>query len=233
MKISLMRAGPIAAVAGAPGQLPATMQDEAFAELLRLTAKLFQVPVAVIALPEDDIVRMGCTYGLGRPHTEPREVLGPLALLQAERCAYENLHAAPCALLNPVLAQQLHLGFYASHTLRTTEGQLLGALCLLGYQPRAFCPPEARVLAQLAALVLSLLDLHLLLFQQPSYSQQLWRGIYGRIRSATQRLKTLAALARWEDKVGGATSQLYQSALYEEILHVIGSLADHLRVFQS
>lgn len=169
MKTSPMRPGPVAAGAGPPAQppyqLPATMQDEAFTELMRLTAKLFKVPVAVIALPEDDTVRMGCTYGLGPPHTGPREVLGPLALLQAECCAFENLHAAPCELLNPALAHQLHLGFYASHTLRTTEGQLLGALCILGYQPRAFCPPEARVLAQLAALVLSLLDLRLLLLQ--------------------------------------------------------------------
>ena len=237
MKISLTRPLPLAAghlPSGPPQQLVETTRDETFAELLRLTAKLFAVPIALIAVLKADSVQVGNAYGLDVAPDPPKpgDLLGSLALLPQQGCVWENLHAAPCELLNPDFVHQLRLGFYASATLRTREGQLLGALCLLDYQPRSFHALEAVVLAQLATLVLSLLDLRLLLLQQPTSSQPLWRGVYSRIKALTHRLKTLAALARWEERAGSATSPTYQNALYEEILHLLGGLTAHSRVFQ-
>lgn len=236
MKNLLTRLLPIVPARHRPSQPPPqvlqTTQDETFAEFLRLTAKLFQVPVVLLALAEEGALQVGCAYGLDAALTQTK-LLGSLALLHAEWRVVENLHAAPCELLSPCFSAQRQVGFYASHRLRTQEGQVLGVLCLLDYQPRTFHPLEVDVLTQLATLALSLLDLRLLLLQQPTGNQQLWQGIAGRLRSSTSRLKTLAALARWEEQAGSITSPTYQHALYEEVLHLLRGLTDHLRIFQS
>lgn len=237
MKNSLTRLLPAVPAGHLPSQLPPQVlqatQDETFTALLRLTAKLFQVPVALLAFVEEGALRVGCAYGLDAAPNQPTPpaTLGSLALLRAEWHVVENLHAAPYELLSPCFCAQ-QLGFYASHRLCTREGQVLGLLCLVDYQPRAFHSLEVGVLAQLATLVLSLLDLRLLLLQQLTWNQQLWQGISDRIRSSTSRLKTLAALARWEAQTSSAVSPAYQQALYEEVLHMLRGLTDHLRVFQ-
>ena len=47
-----------------PYQVFNTMQDETFVELVRLTAKLFNAPIGIIAFVEEEEVRFGLNYGL-------------------------------------------------------------------------------------------------------------------------------------------------------------------------
>ena len=218
-----------------PYQLFNTMRDETFTELVRLAAKLFNVPIGIIAFVEEEEVRFGLNYGLdpALDRVSRGETLCSVAMLHQETSVFENLHEQPCDLINPGLVQRLNLGFYAGSALRTQEGHSVGVLCVIDYQPRSFSAAEADLLERLAAVVMSLLDLRLRLLQEPTWNQELWAGIYGRIESSVTRLETLAALAGWEEAPDSAAAVAYQQSTQEEILRVIGVLTEQVQARQA
>lgn len=214
-----------------PYQLINTMQDETFAELVRLTAKLFNVPVGIIAFVEEEEVRSGLNYGLDAAldRVSRGETLCSVAMLHEGTSVFENLREQPCDLINPALVQRLNLGFYAGSALRTKEGYPIGVLCVIDYKPRSFSPEEAILLERLAAVVMSLLDLRLHLLLQPARNQQLWTDIYARIEASVMRLETLAALAAWEEQDETEATLAYRASTQDEILRVIAVLTAEIR----
>jgi GAF domain-containing protein len=217
-----------------PYQLFNTMKDETFTELVRLAAKLFNVPIGIIALVEQDQVSFGLNYGLDpeMDRVNRWETLCSVAMLSEATSVFNNLHEQPCDLINPSLVQQLNLGFYAGSALRTKEGHPIGVLCVIDHQPRSFSPAEAILLERLAAVVMSLLDLRLHLLQQPTWNQQLWAGIYQRIDTSVTRLETLAGLAGWEQDATTDAAHAYQRSTQEETLHIIEVLTEQIRALQ-
>jgi hypothetical protein len=218
-----------------PYQLFNTMQDETFTELVRLAAKLFNVPIGIIALVEQDHVRFGLNYGLDPEldRVNRWETLCSVAMLNEATSVFSDLHAQPCDLINPELVQRLNLGFYAGSALRTKEGYPIGVLCVIDHQPRSFSPEEATLLERLATVVMSLLDLRLHLLQQPSWNQRLWAAIYERIETSVIRLETLADLASYEDDAASEAAHSYKRSTYEETLHIIDVLTEQIRTLQN
>lgn len=208
-----------------PYQLLNTMRDETFAELVRLVAKLFRVPVSIVAFVEAEEVRFGLNYGLGHDldRVNRWETLCSVAMLREHPSVFENLHDQPCDLINPALVQQLHLGFYAGTALRTAAGFPIGVLCVIDHKARSFSPAEAALLERLAAVVMSLLDLRLQLARQPTWNQKLWERVYRRIEASLARLEALAEPA----------APLRQAAVREEGSRIIAMLAEQIQAFQS
>ena len=213
-----------------PYQLLNTMQDETFTELVRLTAQLFRVPICIIALIEEDAVRFGLNYGLDPEidRVNRWETLCSVAMLEQGVTIFENLREEPCALINPNLVQQLHLGFYAGQALRTRQGHAIGVLCVIDHEARRLSPGEALLLERLAAVVMSLLDLRVQLQLQPTWNQQLWNQVYARIEQSVQRLETLATLQGWETEPDSATAYAYRASTQEEILRVVEVLQEQI-----
>ncbi|TDN37443.1 GAF domain-containing protein [Hymenobacter sp. UV11] len=218
-----------------PYQLFNTMRDETFTELVRLAAKLFNVPIGIIAFVEDEDVRFGLNYGLDptMDRVNRWETLCSMAMLHEETSVFENLKEQPCDLINPGLVQRLNLGFYAGSALRTQEGYPVGVLCVIDHKPRTFSPAEADLLERLAVVVMSLLDLRLQLLQEPTWNQQLWASIYDRIESSVTRLETLASLASWEETTDSEAAMAYSQSTQEEILRVIAVLTEQIQALQA
>lgn len=218
-----------------PYQLFNTMQDETFAELVRLAAKLFNVPVGIIAFVEEDEVRFGLNYGLdpALDRVNRWETLCSVAMLHEGSSVFEDLQQQPCDLINPALVQRLRLGFYAGSALRTAEGHSIGVLCVIDHKPRAFRAEEADLLERLAAVVMGLLDLRLRLMQQPTWNQELWADVYSRIGLSVSRLETLAALASWEDQPDSEAAVSYRRSTHEEVLRVIAVLNEQITKWQA
>jgi hypothetical protein len=86
-----------------PYQLFNTLQDETFTELVRLAAKLFNVPIGIIALVEENHVRFGLNYGLDPEldRVDRWETLCSVAMLQETTTVFRDLHAQPYDLINP------------------------------------------------------------------------------------------------------------------------------------
>lgn len=217
-----------------PYQLFNTMRDETFAELVRLAAKLFNVPVGIIAFVEEEEVRFGLNYGLAPEldRVNRWETLCSVAMLHEEISVFEDLNAEPCDLINPTLVQRLNLGFYAGSALRTPDGYPIGVLCVIDHKPRQFSPAEADVLQRLGTVVMSLLNLRLHLLQQPTWNQQLWASVYARIDTSITRLEALAARAGQETQPDSATAQACQASTHAETLQVIDVLTKHIQALQ-
>jgi GAF domain-containing protein len=207
------------------------MQDETFAELVRLTAKLFHVPIGIIAFVEEEEVRFGLNYGLApdMDRVNRWETLCSVAMLRDEISVFEDLREYPCDLINPMLVQRLNLGFYAGCALRTAEGHSIGVLCVIDHKPRQFSPAEADLLQRLAGAVMSLLDLRLHLLQQPTWNQQLWASVYARIDASITRLGTLAGLPGHETP---ADAQAARTSTLAEMGQIIDVLTTHIRALQ-
>lgn len=218
-----------------PYQLFNTMQDETFAELVRLAAKLFHVPIGIIAFVEEEEVRFGLNYGLAPDldRVNRWETLCSVAMLHDEISAFEDLAAQPCDLINPILVQRLRLGFYAGSALRTAEGHAIGVLCVIDHKPRSFSSAEADLLQRLGTVVMSLLNLRLHLLQQPTWNQQLWASVYARIDDSITRLEALATQAGRETQPDSPAAQARRASIREETLQVIEVLTKHIQALQN
>jgi hypothetical protein len=191
--------------------------DPVFDELVRLTAVLFGVPIALISLVEEDHVAFRGNSGLdGIAQVARQNSICSVAVLHEHTTVFENLHANPCQLTNQAAAQQLNLGFYAGHPLHTAEGYNIGALCVIDHKARLMSAVERRRLASLAGLVMQLFELRTALQQQPEAARAMWRTIYAHIETSLTRINTLRELGQWETSAQTEVAQGYQQSIDDE-----------------
>lgn len=210
-------------------RLLGTAPEGVFDEIVRLTAKLFDVPIALISLVDQDRVEFKANRGLEGVHEVPRnDSICSVAVLQHETTVFENLHENPCQLTNPLAAQQNNFGFYAGHPLVTRAGLNIGALCVLDRKPRLVSGPERQRLATLADQVMQLFDLRALLERKPAAGAATWQLIYRRIEESLTRMETLRALAQWEESDQTDGAQQYQASVNEEAARVLQALQTEL-----
>jgi GAF domain-containing protein len=201
----------------APYRVLGTAPDAVFDEVVRLTAKLFNVPIALVSLVDEGSVWFKANFGLGGAERVQRnESVCSVAILQDETTVYEDLRQTPCQLTEPGVAEALDMRFYAGHPLRNGQGYQIGALCIIDREPRKLSVAEQSRLQKLAAVVMKMLDLRLALHQQPQRSAAIWLLLYDHLDQSLTRLGTLAELSRWEESPDTPQAQIYQRSLEEE-----------------
>jgi hypothetical protein len=200
-----------------------------FDEFVRLTGKLFQVPIALVSLVEADTVWFRGNSGLEAPERVPRGVsLCSAAILSDDATVFEDLSRQPCTLVDPTAVEALGLRFYAGYPLQTPMGEAVGTLCVIDREPRAFTFDEAALLQQLAAVALQLLDVQVALARHTEAMPSLWQDIYMAIANSMSRLDTLAGLAQWEESPDTPAAQAYQASRWEEVNLIMSTLRQQL-----
>lgn len=134
-----------------------TPPSEAFDRITRMAAQLFQLPVAAVSLTDAD--RQWFKSRVGVDHTSiPREN-APCAKvadngnmlvvsdMQTDECFHDS-HLARSGVR-----------FYAGAPLITRDGYCLGAMCVLGTEPREITGAEREGLADLASMVMAQIEL--------------------------------------------------------------------------
>jgi len=201
----------------APYRVLGTAPDAVFDEVVRLTAKLFNVPIALVSLVDEGSVWFKANFGLaGAERVQRNESVCSVAILQEETTVYEDRRRTPCQLTEPGVAEALNMQFYAGHPLRNDAGYPIGALCIIDRQPRQMSATEQARLQKLAAVVMKMLDLRLALLQQPQRSAAVWLLLYDHLDQSLTRLGTLAELSRWEESPNTPQARVYQHSLEEE-----------------
>lgn len=196
-----------------------------FNELVRLTAQLFGVPIALVSLVEQNTVQFPGNVGLPEAGRVARNIsLCSVAILQQETTVFENLAEQPCSLTDPYLVRALHLRFYAGHALRTPDGHALGSLCVIDRRPRTFSLEESALLAALAGVVMEVFELRAAMAADPDVAPALWEAIYARIQPSLNRINTLADLTRWEETPDTAGALAYRLSQYEEMRMVVDAM---------
>lgn len=134
-----------------------TPVSEAFDRITRMAAQLFNLPISAVSLTDND--RQWFKSRVGVEHCSIPRDKAPCA---------QVADSAGCVVLPDLLADRYYhdsplarsgIRFYAGAPLTTREGFCLGAMCVLGTEPRQASTAEMSALADLAAMVMSQIEL--------------------------------------------------------------------------
>lgn len=134
-----------------------TSPNEAFDRITRMAAQLFGLPIAAVSLT--DVDRQWFKSRVGVDHmTIPRHG-APCGEVADTKCTLviPDLQESD-VYRNSVLAST-GARFYAGAPLTTRDGHCLGAMCVIGMEPRTISDSERTVLADLAAMVMAQIEL--------------------------------------------------------------------------
>lgn len=134
-----------------------TPPSESFDRITRMASKLFDLPIAAVSLTDKD--RQWFKSRVGVDHWQiPREKApcGEVADTAGSLVVPDLLKSE---VYRDSLLAQSGIRFYAAAPLITREGHALGAMCVLGTQPRQASAEEQKILVDLAAMVMAQIEL--------------------------------------------------------------------------
>jgi len=149
-------------------QLLDTPPADAFDRITRMAARLFNLPVAAVSLTDSD--RQWFKSRVGVEHTQIPRFQSPCSIVTdaSDVLVVEDM------LLHPKLATSLlannGVRFYAGAPLITRDGYCLGAMCVLGNEPRTVASDEIAMLKDMAAMVMAQIELQHALGRRDSLS---------------------------------------------------------------
>ena len=129
-----------------------TPSEDRFDRLARLTMKMFNVPVAMVTLVDEERQWMKSCVGMD-PQILPRAIsFCGHAILGSEVFVIPDMLLDERFADNPLVLEQ-NVRFYAGCPIKSSNGSKLGTLCIVDTVPREFTTDECNTLADLAAMV--------------------------------------------------------------------------------
>ena len=213
-----------------PYQVLGTPGQGLFNDFVGVVAKLLDAPIALVSLVRaDDVVFIG-NSGLAESAVVSREdSMCSVAILADGLTEFSDLVAEPCTLVNPFVAQQLRLGFYAGQALRTPGGQAIGSLCVLDHKPRQLSPTEGELLKELALVAQELLRLQAAQAAGTILESVLRARLDGSMQQSLTRLATLAALRQWDSDTDTDEAHRYAATRLDEARYLAQTLYRQLQ----
>lgn len=137
-----------------------TRASESFDRVTRLAAALFDVPIALVSLVDDDRQWFKSCVGLDVSQTPREYAFCDHTIRTAQVMVVEDAVQDPRFAGNPLVMGEPRIRFYAGAPLVLSSGQTLGSLCIIDRSPRSFTPSQREQLKDLAAIVMAQIDLH-------------------------------------------------------------------------
>ncbi|AUW59342.1 sensor domain-containing phosphodiesterase [Sphingobium sp. SCG-1] len=134
-----------------------TPPSESFDRITRMAGQIFGLPISAVSLTDED--RQWFKSRLGVDHDSiPRDKAPCAAVAEsAVPIVVPDLLADPCYATSVLAGTGAR--FYAGTPLVTREGHGLGALCVIGTEPRNATAKEMAALTDLAAMVMAQIEL--------------------------------------------------------------------------
>ena len=130
-----------------------TPHEERFDRLTRMAKRLFNVPIALVSLVDENRQWFKSCIGL-RVSETPRDIsfcghaiLGDEVFIIPDAAADERFQD------NPLVVGEPNIRFYAGCPLRALNGAHMGTLCIIDNKPRDFSEHDLGALKDLAAMV--------------------------------------------------------------------------------
>lgn len=132
----------------------------AFAQIVALAARLFQVPTAFVSLLDRDRQVFHAKVGLSLCETIREVAFCSHTIAQTEALVVLDAALDPRFHDNPLVTGPPHIRFYAGIPLHAPSGHAVGTLCLADTNPRnSFSDADRQILRQLADLTIDRLEL--------------------------------------------------------------------------
>ena len=210
-------------------ELLCALPENLLNDLVCLTATLLDVPVAVVSLLGPETEELKRIY----------EPLGPAwqasdtdfcvaAVRRDETTVLEEMTPKPLELANPFVTRALNFRFYAATSLKSSSGENIGSLCVIGRRSRIFSPTEREALSNLAALVIQLLKLRQVLGPDPAALTAMWSAIYADSTDALHRNAALAERLRQQEDLETITAVIQRKLICKDANFIAATISQHI-----
>lgn len=133
-----------------------------FDRITLLAAKVFNMPIAIVSLVDEDRIWFKASQGLGDvQEIDKSPGLCASAILSDEIYLVEDARNDPRCLTNPLVTGAFGLQFYAAAPLKTQDGYRLGTFCIIDKKKRYINTEQQSLLAQMADIVMYEMELRL------------------------------------------------------------------------
>ena len=121
--------------------------ERAFDDIVDLAARLFDAPMAVVSLVDEERQWFKAETGIGACETPIETSFCAHAIREQDRMVIPDATKDPRFASNDLVTGEMGLRFYAGHLLKSAEGLPLGTLCVLDTKPRPEGPTELQMKA--------------------------------------------------------------------------------------
>jgi Stage II sporulation protein E (SpoIIE)/GAF domain len=127
-----------------------TPPEERFDRIVRITQRLFDVPIVSVKLIDDSRAFTKSAVGMSTGYLPRGATICNYTLESAAPLVVPNLSLDSRFSSSPVVLGEPHLRFYAGQPLAAPGGQIVGSLCIIDTKPREFTPADLALLRDLA-----------------------------------------------------------------------------------
>ncbi|HYF03849.1 MAG TPA: GAF domain-containing protein [Patescibacteria group bacterium] len=139
-----------------------TPPDGTFDKITSLASRIFNMPIAIVSLVDEDRIWFKAQYGLdGVEQIDRAPGLCASAILSDDIYLVEDAINDPRTLANPLVCGEFGLRFYAAAPLKTHDGYNLGTLCVIDKRQRYLSREQEGILKDLADIVMDEIEIRL------------------------------------------------------------------------
>lgn len=138
-----------------------TPLEDAFDRVTRLAKTVFNTPIALVSLVDENRQWFKSRQGLEVDETSREIAFCAHAILANDVMVVNDATRDPRFAENPLVVNEPCIRFYAGAPLRTIDGYNLGTLCVIDLVSREFSHGQRSQLADLASIVVDQLELRL------------------------------------------------------------------------
>jgi len=127
-----------------------TPAEERYDRLTRIAKKLFDVPIVVVSLIDSHRQWFKSKIGIDAEELPRRISFCGHAILKKHAFIVNDTRKDPRFADNPLVTSSPFIRFYAGQPLQSTNGMMIGTLCILDVKPREFAAEDESLLKDLA-----------------------------------------------------------------------------------
>ena len=175
-----------------------TPPDGTYDRIVKLIAKLLDVPIAIVSLVDNDRLWFKSAFGLDVQQL-PQEAgkgLCSSAILSNDFYMVEDTSQDPRTCNNPLVTSEPRIRFYAAAPLTTSDNYNLGTLCVLDKRPRTLTEAQQQILTDMAYIVMEQLELRIMSRMAINSQNKMAYMVTHDIRSAVCRLPVLVDMIK-------------------------------------
>jgi diguanylate cyclase (GGDEF)-like protein len=136
-----------------------TPPEQSFDRITRLAQKMFRASFVTVSLLDGHRQWFKSKQGLSFSETPRSEAFCDVTIRRAKPLIVPDARADPAYASLPLVTGEPFIRFYAGAPLRTPDGHILGALCVMDSEPRSLTAQEIEMLVDLADIVIDQLEL--------------------------------------------------------------------------